>query len=83
MRGCASDSGYCRKYVQGADRRYFQGDGASGGFLAVWNHDVESYMEQRIQNNHEQRAMKSFPEYMNVFITEHQNIRTYTIKYIL
>ena len=43
-------------------------------FWLFWNHDVESYMEQRIQNNHEQRAMKSFPEYMNVFITEHQNI---------
>ena len=43
-------------------------------FWLFWNYDIESYMKERILQNSAQEELKSFPEYMNVFITENQDI---------
>ena len=45
-----------------------------GDFWLFWNHDMEGYMEQRLLVSGDDGSVKSFPEYMNVFLTEHKNI---------
>ena len=39
-----------------------------------WNHSIEGYMEERLQQDSAQGSTKSFPDYMNVFITEYSDI---------
>ena len=41
-------------------------------FWLFWNHDIEGYMEQRLKGGG--AGVRSFPEYMNVFLTEHKDI---------
>lgn len=43
-------------------------------FWLFWNHTMADYMEQRIRQNDIHENTESFPEYMNIFITEHQNV---------
>lgn len=43
-------------------------------FWLFWNNTMAAYMEKRIQEHGISDSIKSFPEYMNVFITEHQDV---------
>ena len=43
-------------------------------FWLFWNHSIEGYMEERLQQDSAKGSTKSFPDYMNVFITEHPDM---------
>ncbi|MCI8634341.1 MAG: histidine kinase [Eubacterium sp.] len=43
-------------------------------FCSFWNHTIEGYMEKRLQQDNVQGSQESFPDYMNVFITENSEV---------
>ena len=52
----------------------YKASGLLGDFWLFWNYDMEGYMERRLLESGDKGEVESFPEYMNVFLTEHKNI---------
>lgn len=55
-------------------RNIYKDQALLSDFWLFWNHTMPGYMEGRIGENDITDTIKSFPEYMNAFITENKDI---------